>query len=133
VPLFYFHLLVGGERSPDDVGVEFDSLEAAYLDAFEAAREMWSELLEQRKDPTERSFEICGADGTILMTLPFTEVLEVARKAAPRSQTINETKNLLKVMRTLTTALQDQIEHTRIVIEVAQQTLHRSSLQRRIF
>jgi Domain of unknown function (DUF6894) len=52
MPLFYFHLTVGREHSPDDLGVEFDSVEAAYLDAFATAREMWSELLKNREDPT---------------------------------------------------------------------------------
>jgi uncharacterized protein DUF6894 len=51
MPLFYFHLLVGKQRYPDDLGIEFDSLEAAYLNAFEGMREMWVELLKEMTRP----------------------------------------------------------------------------------
>jgi Domain of unknown function (DUF6894) len=71
MPLFYFHLRVGSQRSPDDLGVEFDSAEAAYLDAFATAREMWSELLKNREDPTTHSFEICNDNGELLFILPL--------------------------------------------------------------
>ena len=134
MPHFYFHLRVGRERCPDHLGVEFDSLEGAYLDAFEAAREMWSELLKHREDPTAHTFEICDADGKLLLSLPFTEVLEAARKPAdPRSHTFKNTANLLKRMRSLAAALNEQVEHTRAVIKITRQTLHRSSVQSKVF
>jgi len=80
MPHYYFHLIVDTERHIDSLGVEFPSLDAAYLDAFEAAREMWSELLKEREDPLTHTFEISDADGQLLLTLPFIEVLEQARK-----------------------------------------------------
>jgi hypothetical protein len=84
VARYYFHLKVGRERYPDDLGIEFSNLETAYLDAFQAARDMWMELLNNREDPTTRSFEISVAnDGRLLLTLPFKEVLEAARKPIP--------------------------------------------------
>ena len=133
MPLFYFHLTVSGERSPDDLGVEFESVEAAYLDAFATAREMWSELLQRREDPTTHCFEICNADGELLLTLPFTEVLEAGQKPMRPSQAINASKNLIEKTRALTAALIQQIEHTRAVIEITRQTLHRSSRQSKYF
>jgi hypothetical protein len=133
MPLFYFHLKVGRNRYPDHLGVEFDSLEAAYLDAFEAARDMWSELLKSREDPTAHSFEICNADGELLLTLPFTEVLEPVRRSLPPSQIVLRARRRLKAMRTLTAALNQQIEQTRHLIEMTQQTLHRSSRQQKIY
>ena len=63
----------------------------------DAARVMWGELLKNREDPITHSFEICDADGTILLTLPFMEVLEVAR-GATRSRIIKRTANLLRVI-----------------------------------
>ena len=43
---YFFHLRVGKTLNPDELGLEFPNLETAYLKAFEAAQEMWRELLE---------------------------------------------------------------------------------------
>lgn len=133
MPLFYFHLLVGKERYPDDLGVEFDSVEAAYLDAFRAAQEMWSELLKDGKDPTTHGFEISDADGKVLLTLPFKEVLEATRKPTPHSRTISASINLIELTQTITAALYQQIQDTRAIIEISKQTIHRSSRQKKVF
>ena len=42
---YYFHLRVGPNLSPDEIGLDLPDLETAYLEAFKAAQEMWSELL----------------------------------------------------------------------------------------
>ena len=116
MPLFYFHLRVGKERYPDDLGVEFSDLDAAYFDAFASAKEMWTELLKDGEDPTTRSFEIADADGKLLLTLPFKEVLEAAQNPIPPSQTVSASINLIERMETLTAALNEEIEHTRTVM-----------------
>ena len=77
---YYFHLRIGDAISPDGLGLELPNLETAYLEAFKAAQEMWSELLAERNDPMARAFEIADAHGRILLTLPLSEVLERARK-----------------------------------------------------
>jgi hypothetical protein len=75
---YYFHLRIGSTISPDEIGLDLPDVETAYLEAFKAAEEMWSELLADGLDPLMRSFEI--SDGRqVLMTLPFREVLERAR------------------------------------------------------
>jgi len=133
MPLFYFHLLVGKQRYPDDMGIEFDSLEAAYLNAFEGMREMWVELLKEGDDPTTRSFEISDSDGKILLIVPFTEVLEAARKPAPRSLTVTASINLIELTQTLTAALNQQIQDTRTIIDISKQTVNRVSGKKRFF
>lgn len=78
---FYFGLRAAGTLSPDDEGLEFRNVEEAYLEAFRAAREMWPELLIKRSDPRDFAFEISDQHGTLVMVVPFTEVLEAC--AAP--------------------------------------------------
>ena len=77
---YYFHLRIGETLSPDELGLELPDLETAYLEAFQAAQEMWAELLAERSDPLVRAFEIADADGRTLLTVPFSEVLERARR-----------------------------------------------------
>ena len=95
-------------------------------------------MLKDGEDPTTRSFEIADADGKLLLTLPFKEVLEApfkevleaAQNPIPPSQTVSASINLIERMETLTAALNEEIEHTRTVIEITTQTLRRSSVQR---
>jgi hypothetical protein len=77
---FYFHFRDQGKLSIDDVGMDYTSLEAAYLDAFAAARDMWHERLVEQHDPRDCAFEITDAAGRVLMTLPFAEVLEACHR-----------------------------------------------------
>jgi hypothetical protein len=91
MPLFYFHLKVGDRREPDEIGLELPDADRAYLEAFAAAQEMWSELLAAGVDPTKRSFEIADPKGHVVLTLPFSEVLERTRRGPPRSP--DSTKN----------------------------------------
>jgi hypothetical protein len=83
---YYFHLRIGETVSPDEIGLEFANLETAYLEAFRAAREMWTELLAERSNPLIRAFEIADEDGQILLTLPFREVLDVCKPTLPLSK-----------------------------------------------
>jgi hypothetical protein len=45
MPRFFFHYRERNDYMIDDSGVDFDSFELAYLDAFDAAREMWPEIM----------------------------------------------------------------------------------------
>jgi hypothetical protein len=83
MPRFHVHLTGLDMPVLDEEGTEFASLEHAYLDTFKAARDLWRELLEQRCDPRGCAFEITDAQGRSLMTVPFSEVLDVCRPAAP--------------------------------------------------
>jgi hypothetical protein len=85
---------------------------------------MWAELLAERCDPLLRSFEITDADGQLLMTLPFREVLDRVRK--PNGVLPNEVKSaraLLDRTRALTASLRDEIATAHRMIETAQQSM----------
>jgi uncharacterized protein DUF6894 len=88
MPRFFFNYREGASYTVDDTGVEFDTFEAAYVDAFNAAREMWPEMMAQRVDPRSASFEIFDQPGHHLATLPFSEVLENCASRPIRQQDI---------------------------------------------
>jgi len=76
MPRFFFNYRERNEYTVDDTGVEFDTFELAYLDAFNAAREMWPETMSRRVDPRACAFEMLDDQGRLLAILNFKEVLE---------------------------------------------------------
>jgi hypothetical protein len=85
MPRFFFNLSSEGNVSIDETGMDFPSLETAYLDACEAILEMGIEKLRARQDPSKDLFEIADGQRNILMQVPFFEVL---RPAAATSTTL---------------------------------------------
>ena len=61
---------------PDPEGIVLRNAEEAYLEAFEAAQEMWSDLLKQRLDPLLCYFEVRSSAGKILFVIPLKEALD---------------------------------------------------------
>src|SRR5437588_4179287 len=112
---YYFHLRTGRSFSPDAIGLDLPDLETAYLEAFEAARAMWGELLAERSDPLIRAFEIADEHGQILLTVPFAEVLERACK--PKRVLPQALKAALQEREMLITLLREQSEVTRKTVE----------------
>jgi Domain of unknown function (DUF6894) len=80
MPRFFFHFTSQGDVSRDEVGTEFPSLEAAYLDSCQSALEMSIDKLRVRDDPTNDSVEIADESGRLLMNIPFSEVLRPQQK-----------------------------------------------------
>jgi hypothetical protein len=110
--------------SRDDIGVDLPDLDAAYLEAFRAAQEMWSELLAERSDPFLRSFEISDTDGRALLTLPFREVLPCIPKGArAMTDVVRSASDLLERTRALTASLREQIVASQKTIEATQKAL----------
>ncbi|HKD48331.1 MAG TPA: hypothetical protein VKB67_11660 [Rhizomicrobium sp.] len=91
MPRYYFNFRQNGHLTPDTLGSEFLSAENAYLEAFNAAQEMWTELLSERHDPRRCSFEIHDEDGNLLFVLPFWEILESCHDYRPERPAILET------------------------------------------
>jgi uncharacterized protein DUF6894 len=73
---FFFNYRERNEYTVDDTGIEFDTFELAYLDAFNTAREMWPEVMARRVDPRACAFEILDSRGNLLALLNFKELLE---------------------------------------------------------
>ncbi len=80
MPRFFFHFMSQDDVSRDDIGTEFPSLEAAYLDGCQSALEMSIDKLRARDDPTNDSVEITDESGHLLMNIPFQEVLRPRQK-----------------------------------------------------
>jgi len=92
MPHFFFDFCQGPDHCIDAQGTEFGSVEDAYLGAFQAAQDMWSELLRKRQDPRRCFFEVRNAEREVLFALPFQEVMDSCRdRATPAIQSITET------------------------------------------
>jgi Domain of unknown function (DUF6894) len=76
MPLFFFDYYDKDERDLDTDGIEFPDMEAAYLDAYHSAMDMWAEARHEGRDVSHHRFEIRDATGNIVVVLPFTEVLK---------------------------------------------------------
>jgi hypothetical protein len=123
---YYFHLRIGGTISPDEIGLDLPDVETAYLEAFKAAEEMWSELLADGLDPLTRSFEI-SEGGQVLLTLPFREVLERARKGTAALPGLTQSLRAeLAKRKELTATLRENVKSVRETIEDAQKTLEKA-------
>ena len=86
---FFFNFRDGKHFEPDDVGLELPDLNAAYLEAFETAKEMWIEAIRSMRDPRRQQFEISDAQGNTLLIVPFKEVMDSLKgvpKAAPMTE-----------------------------------------------
>ena len=123
---YYFHLRIGSTISPDEIGLDLPDVETAYLEAFKAAEEMWSELLADGLDPLMRSFEI--SDGRqVLMTLPFREVLERARKGTAGLPGLTQSLHAeLAKRKELTATLRENVKTIQETLEDAEKTLKRA-------
>jgi hypothetical protein len=91
MPRFFFDFRQGQDHCADEQGTEFTSAEQAYLEAFKAAQDMWSELLRQRRDPTQCVFEVRDERRELLFVLPFQEVIESCQnsKDVPMQRNVN--------------------------------------------
>jgi hypothetical protein len=82
---FYLNLHRGEALvAPDDEGAEFACIEEAFLEAFGAAQELWTEFLRKRQDPREYAYHIADGRGVVLMELPFAEILENCCSVRPQ-------------------------------------------------
>jgi hypothetical protein len=74
--LFYFNFRDETGLHADESGTAFETVEDAYLGAYEAAADLWRELLKDRRDPRNCAFEVTDEGGRPMFELAFSEVLE---------------------------------------------------------
>ena len=79
IPLFFFDYFDGQQLHQAEDGLEFRDVDAAYLEAFKAATEIWGEALRARRNPLADAFSIRDATGIVVLELPFAEILESSR------------------------------------------------------
>ena len=82
MPRFFFNYRERNDYMVDDSGVEFETFELAYLDTFNTAREMWTEIMARRVDPRTCAFEILDGNRNLLAVLNFKELLENCSRSA---------------------------------------------------
>ena len=113
MPVFFFDLdtPAGFERAEE--GLEFDSLEAAFLSAYEAAVEMAVDLLRDRQDASRHRFEVRDAGGVLVFELPFTEILKPRAQAPPPSGAQRRLSDEIARTRALKAEVMNALERAR--------------------
>jgi hypothetical protein len=121
MPRFYLHLWNGDEYVVDQEGDELENAEAAYLEAFEAAKEMAADLIRSHVDVGAYRFDVVDRSGRAVFELPFAEVLgnAVKRRSRPVKGELNRRRALLE-------AVASEILTARSTIASARATLARA-------
>ena len=73
MPRFYFHLRSPAGLDRDDIGLDLEGVEAAYLDACASVPSMIMDLLQRNASPYQHTFEIVDSSGNLLTEVPFAE------------------------------------------------------------
>jgi hypothetical protein len=128
MPRFYFHLRRSRDLVPDHEGAELAHMEAAYLEAFKSAQELWTILLAQRQNPLAHQFEVMDEGGRLVFALPFAEVLDNTQKRRRPVGSVATASALLSRTHMLGEALAAQIETTQRTVDETRELL--SSLGR---
>ena len=125
--LFYFHLVTAAARSEDIEGIDFPTLEVAYLDACKAALEISFEALRRRQDPSGYRFEVCDENRRLVLDLPFSEVLKPGgfNRAAPLEPLYARIQERLLRGRELKAEIAAGLVQARRSMETAKATLRR--------
>jgi hypothetical protein len=125
---FFFNHCSAGNVSVDEIGTEYSSIEAAYLDTYEAMLEIAFEKLRTRHDPAQDAFEIMDDQGHLLMHVPFSEVLRPRRatKAPTASRQIIATcDRQMKRTQTLKAELREEFNKTESSLQLVRANLAR--------
>jgi len=120
MPRFFFDFFDGNTWCEDDDGLELASLEEACMAAFDGARSMWAELLEERRDPLLCAFAIKGSEQQTLMRLGFPELLDSCRGGAR----IPPSAELLRALHDNERRARTALKELRGSFAVAYQSLH---------
>jgi hypothetical protein len=126
VPIFFFHLIYPGNYCADEVGGEFPDVEAAYLDAWQAALEMSFDMLRERRDPNQHHFEIVDEKGQFLLEILFSEVMRPTVRPTNNLEVRTVLRQRLQRSRELRADIKNEFDKTRLVLKSAHATLDRA-------
>lgn len=131
MPRYHFNFIDDTAYMADEIGVELDSAETAFLEAFRGAQDIWHERLRQRRDPRACSFQVTDAKGAMLFVLPFAEVLESCRSRTvpPRASSVVDARATAGRMKRLTGELSEVMKATEHQILRARAILARANRQ----
>lgn len=82
--LFFFHFFDGESLSTDETGIELLTTELAFVEAGTTALQMWPDLMAERINPLDCSFDIANARGEVMLRFDFSEMLDFGRSTAHR-------------------------------------------------
>jgi hypothetical protein len=74
---YFFHVRKHDALEEDPEGAEFPTLDEAYDEAVQAAREILAEKVLSNEVIDGQSFEITAEDGTVLRSVPFKTALRL--------------------------------------------------------
>ena len=122
---FFFDFREADHLYPDTGGTELANVEKAYLEAFKAAQQMWSELLMQRRDPRRCCFEVRNAGDEVVFVLPFQEVLDCCRnhRTIPLERTFEELTATHSYARRVASEFAQQIRATNQALQQSRELL----------
>lgn len=125
MPLFYFHLRTPTGLDPDEIGLEYSDLERAYLEACRTVPEMAVDLVRRGRSPMSHAFEITDAAGSLLLEVPFGEVLQDGRKPRrpPLPSVADRTVSAVTRAQELSVSLHEQVERLRAQMRRSQDIL----------
>ncbi|MEA1832177.1 hypothetical protein U8607_08785 [Methylobacterium durans] len=133
MPYFYTHLRTANGVERDDLGTEYPSLDAAYLDACAGIPKLMAELVQEGHDPSACSFEIRDEADQLLWEVPFLErTTKGPRRRSPtRPQISAETQVLLNQIDLLLLSIRKETEHMRAnILEAHEHAATTRAIQR---
>jgi hypothetical protein len=126
MPRFFFHLKSPGNYSEDGVGDEFADVETAYLEAHHSALEISFEMLRDRRDPHGFQFDIVDEQGSLMLDLPFSEVLKPGPRPVRPSPILAEIRKSVERAKELQSEIRHEFARTRVALETARATIKKS-------
>jgi hypothetical protein len=122
---FFFDFVQAGQHTKDAEGIELPNVEQAYLEAFRASQEMWSELLKQRRDPRRCIFEVRNGADEILFHFPLQEVMDccIDRTAAPVMHTFEQLAQTQNYASRIRAEFAREVQTTKRILQDSHQLL----------
>ncbi len=88
--LLKLHLIETAEIIFDDDGRDFPNIEAAHQEAIRAIRDIVAEEIKNRGHADlDRRIDITEVDGSLMLCVPFTDVVTVGRPPAEQIHLVN--------------------------------------------
>lgn len=128
MPRYFFDLVGPQERQIDDVGLTFNDLDAAYIDAHRAIDDISLEMLRDRIDYRQYRFDIRDDGGRLLMEALFDERLRNAahRPSAASNDLAVRVKANLARNRSLRSEVAGRLDEARAGVDRLRATLERA-------
>ena len=77
MPRFFFNISSPTTFLPDDIGVEFETLDQVRIEAIKGARGIMAEDLQAGRPVDHQQFQVHDATGILVLVLRFRDVLTV--------------------------------------------------------